>query len=78
MFRPSEKAYCQALLALRDRDFRRAKHWFDKAAQDHGEDQELALLKETTELLLAVKEELARQAARGEDELKIEEVFSNG
>lgn len=78
MLKPSEKAYCQALLALRDRDFRQAKHWFDKAAQDQRDDQEMVLLKETTELLLAVKDELARLAARGEDELKIEEAFSNG
>lgn len=54
----SEKAYCQALLALKKRDYQTAVVKFAKASGDFGTNEEFDLLYQTTQLLLAVKQEL--------------------
>jgi len=54
----SEKAYCQALLALKKRDYQTAVAKFAKASGDFGTNEEFDLLYQTTQLLLAVKQEL--------------------
>ena len=57
----SEKAYCQALVALKKRDYQTAVAKFAKASGDtgtFGSNEEFDLLYQTTQLLLAVKQEL--------------------
>ncbi len=77
MLNPSEKAYCLALQALKDKQYRLAEDYFEKAATFFENNQEFNLLWESTRLLLAVKEEIA--ATEGDnDTLIIEEVFSDG
>lgn len=78
MLNPSEKAYCQALLALKAKDYQRAHELFAEAAPGLKENQEFQLLKETTALLIALKRQLGTLNAGIEGELTIEEVFSNG
>lgn len=78
MLNPSEKAYTQALLALRAKDYLKADRSFAEAATDLKDNPEFVLLKETTALLVAVKKELGTLTEGAEDELRIEEVFSNG
>ncbi len=58
MLNAGEKAFCQALVALKARDYQRATDYFDQAAPFFPGNQEFVLLKETTALLCAVKEEL--------------------
>jgi hypothetical protein len=76
MLRPSEKAYCLALQALKEKDYAKAADYFTAAAPDFTNNQEFVLLWETTRLLVAVKEEL--KTTDEKDELEIEEVFSYG
>ncbi len=72
----SEKAYCQALLALKNRDYQTAVMKFAKASGDFGTNEEFDLLYQTTQLLLAVKQELALEA---EDiEIAGKELMTNG
>lgn len=78
MLSPSEKAFCQALLALKAKDYQRAGESFSEAATEFKDNQEFNLLRETTALLIAVKKELGTFSDSAEDELRIEEVFSNG
>ncbi len=57
----SEKAYCQALVALKKRDYQTAVAKFAKASAGVGTfsaNEEFDLLYQTTQLLLAVKQEL--------------------
>jgi hypothetical protein len=75
MLRPEEKAYTQALVLLRQKNYAAAADQFDRAAPAFARNREFGLLRETTQLLLAVKEELS---ILREEELQIEEVFSNG
>ncbi len=77
MLNASEKAYCLALQALKDKDYRKAAEYFDRAAPFFAENREFNLYRETTRLLLAVKRELGAEP-ESDDELVIEEVFSNG
>jgi hypothetical protein len=76
MLKASEKAYCRALQALKQKDYARAADYFSEAAPDFTNNQEFVLLWETTRLLVAVKEEL--RTADEKDKLEIEEVFSYG
>ena len=76
MLNPSEKAYCQALLALKDKEYRIASEYFDRAASEFQTNREFALYRETTRLLLAVRQELA--VLENEDKLEIEETFPHG
>ncbi len=76
MLNPSEKAYCQALLALRNKQFDSASEHFEKAAPYFRDDREFKVLKETNDLLVAVKREL--KTLERKDSIEIEEVFSDG
>jgi outer membrane protein assembly factor BamD (BamD/ComL family) len=78
---PSEKAYFQALQALKRGDYKAAVVSFDRAAGTYGTDRQFVLLAETTRLLLAVKDEIRQmEPAREADTVEsfIEEVFSDG
>ena len=76
MFEQAEKAYCLALLALKNKDYQTAADYFDNAADNFKDNQEFNLLRETTRLLLMVKEESAR--LNTEDKIEIEEVLPYG
>lgn len=78
MLSSSEKAYCQALLALRDKKYLEAHQLFGQAAANFGDDPEFRVLRETTELLLAVKREIAGLSGKENESLQIEEAFSHG
>jgi hypothetical protein len=76
MIKSAEKAYCQALLALKRKNYVEAVRQFDLAASEFAGNREFKLLHETTRLLIAVKDELAGSGKN--ESLEIEEVFSNG
>jgi len=76
MLNQSEKAYCEALLDLKHKDYRAAAEHFDAAVLNFKDNREFNLLRETTNLLLAVKAE--RQGLDSKDKIEIEEVFSYG
>lgn len=76
MLQAAEKAYCEALLALKRKDYRAAGEFFEQAAPDFAQDKEFCLLRETTRLLLVVKQKLGKY--ENEDTIVIEEAFSNG
>lgn len=76
MLSPAEKAYCQALLALKRKEYQEALAEFVKAADAFKASTEFNLLWETTRLLVAVKEELAD--TEKVDRLQIEEAYSRG
>jgi len=59
MLSENEKAYCQALLALKQKDYKKAVENFKMAAQAFGTNSEFNLLYESTRLLVEVKKELA-------------------
>ena len=71
-----EKAYCSALLALKQKDYTAASNFFEKAAPYFKSDKEFKLYYETTLLLLEVKKTLGK--FEDEDKLEIEEIFTNG
>jgi hypothetical protein len=77
MLNASEKAYCLALVALRQKNYRAAATYFDKAAPFFADNAEFSLLHETTRLLLAVKGELVSQTEVNE-RIEIEEVLPYG
>lgn len=76
MLRPAEKAYCEALLALKRKDYAAALDRFDLAAPEFAESKEFNLYRETTRLLLAVKEKLAE--IENKDKSNIEETITHG
>jgi len=76
MLKPAEKAYFQALTALKDKDYETAAEHFDQAAPFFEKDREFAVFRETTRLLIAVIEELKK--FEKEESLEIEESFSHG
>jgi len=76
MFNESEKAYCRALLALKDKDYHVAADCFEKAAPFFENNVEFQLLMETNRLLLLVKENLAAMDA--DDDIEIEETITYG
>lgn len=69
MLSSAEKAYCLALTALKEKDYRAAIVQFDRAAEEFGTDKEFTLLRESTRLLVAVKEELGGGKPVSNDEL---------
>jgi|PlaIllAssembly_1097288.scaffolds.fasta_scaffold3786482_2 hypothetical protein len=76
MLNPAEKAYLEALQSLKRNEYRRAAHYFDQAAPFFAENQEFILLRETTSLLVAVKEELRElEADKNDERIEIEEYF---
>jgi hypothetical protein len=60
MLKPEEKAYCEALVALKQKQYEEAARRFQQAAAGFRDDKEFRLLKESTELLVATKSEIAR------------------
>ncbi|MFQ6008459.1 MAG: hypothetical protein ACE5K8_05840 [Candidatus Zixiibacteriota bacterium] len=76
MLNSSEKAYCEALLALQRKDYQAASVHFDTAAPYFKDNREFNLFHETTKLMLAVKEE--RQRLNSQDQIEIKEVYSHG
>jgi hypothetical protein len=76
MLNSSEKAYCEALLALQRKDYQVASAHFDMAAPYFKGNREFNLFHETTKLMLAVKKERVR--VNSQDQIDIEEVFSHG
>jgi len=75
MLNESEKASYRALLALKDRDYRAAAGFFKAAENQFTDNPELHILKEATELLLAVKDEIFEIE---NDRIEIEEMLING
>ncbi len=71
----SEKAYCQALLAIKNKDYRLAESCFSKAASAFGDNREFGLLRETNSLLIRVKNEMA---ALEEENIVLEEALPYG
>lgn len=71
----AEKAYCQALLAIKNKDYRLADSCFEKAATAFGDNREFALLRETNSLLIRVKNELV---AFDEENILLEEALPYG
>lgn len=78
MLDPSEKAYCRALQALGDKQYQRAAGFFDQAAEFFSDNQEFNLLRETAQLLVEVKKEIAVAEKRDDETLIIEEKFTDG
>lgn len=76
MLSKPEKAYCQALLALKNKEYRVAADCFDKAAPFFGQNEEFNLLRETNHLLVSVKNRLAAQETQ--EQIAIEELNSHG
>ena len=76
MLKPAEKAYFQALTALKRKDYPAAAEQFDKAAPYFEKDKEFGILRETTQLLVATKAELKKLEQK--ESLSIEESFSDG
>ena len=62
MLSVTEKAYCQALTALKQKDYPKAVESFERAAGELGTNGEFNLLYQSTRLLLEVKKELAATA----------------
>jgi hypothetical protein len=71
-----EKYYCTALLALKRKDYVSASENFKKASPYYENNKEFNLFYETTRLLVEVKTELGK--VNVEDNIEIEEIFSNG
>lgn len=76
MLSTGEKAYCAALLALKRKDYGLAAEQFEKAAPFFADNKEFNLYRETTRLLVKVKNELSRMER--EDVIEVEEIFSDG
>ena len=81
MLEPSEKAYFRALRALEKKQYQQAAGYFDQAAEFFDGNQEFNLLRETTRLLVELKQALAvaeKTEKTDEDTLIIEETFTDG
>ena len=76
MLKPAEKAYFQALSALKNKDYMAAAEQFDKAAPFFEKDKEFGILRDTTHLLVATKVEIRKHEKQ--ESLSIEESFSDG
>jgi len=58
MLSKEEKAYCSAMLSLEKQDFATASIFFKDAEKQLAGNDDYSILKHTTDLLLAVKEEI--------------------
>ncbi len=76
MLKPAEKAYFQALTALKRKEYQAAAEQFDKAAPFFEKDKEFGILRETTHLLVATQMEL--KSFEQQESISIEESFSDG
>jgi len=59
MLPDNEKSYYKALVALQNEDYLTASAYFKNAENLVAEDDDLRILHEATELLVAVKDEIA-------------------
>lgn len=78
MLEPSEKAYYRALRALENKQYQQAAGYFDQAAGFFDGNEEFDLLRDTTRLLVELKQALATAENVDEDALIIEEMFTDG
>ncbi|MDH3890661.1 MAG: hypothetical protein OEV49_06220 [candidate division Zixibacteria bacterium] len=76
MLNTAEKAYFQALTALKRKNYPAAAEQFDKAAPFFEKDKEFGILRETTHLLVATKAELKK--LEQQEAISIKESFSDG
>ncbi len=76
MLSDGEKAYCAALMALKQKDFKTASEHFEQAAPYFKNNKEFKLYYETTQLLVEVKQALGNLEV--DDKIEIEEIFTNG
>jgi len=77
MLESSEKAYCLALDALKQKDYIAAAGHFDRAAPHFRNDKEFCLFRESTRLLVDVRKRLST-LENADNRIEIEEIFSNG
>ena len=75
MLSETEKAYFKALQALKEKDYSGAAGFFRFAENQFADAPEFRILKETTELLIAVKEEIF---GIENERIEIEEILSDG
>jgi hypothetical protein len=59
MLNKEEKAYCSAMSALQNEDYSTASVFFKDAEKQFAGNDDFSILRHTTDLLLAVKEEIA-------------------
>ena len=78
MLDTSEKAYCLALSALKEKQYQQAAGYFNRAAEFFVDNPEFNLLRETTCLLLEVKTALATAETNDDSMIVIEEIFTDG
>ncbi len=78
MLEPSEKAYYRALRALEMKQYQQAVGYFEQTAGFFDGNQEFDLLRETTRLLVELKQALATAEKVDEETLIIEETFTDG
>ena len=78
MLETSEKAYCLALHALKEKQYQQAAGYFDRATEFFAGNPEFNLLRETTRLLLEVKTALAAAEMNDDSMIVIEEIFTDG
>ena len=71
-----EKAYCAALLALKNKEYANALISFEKAAPYFSTNKEFTLYYETTRLLVEVKRNIGTLEI--DEKLEIEEIFTHG
>ena len=75
MLSDADKAYYRALQALRDKDYRAAAGFLKYAENQFADMPELCILRESTELLLSVKDEIYELE---NETIEIEEILING
>ena len=75
MLSEHEKAYSQALLALKRKEYSNALESFEKAASGYGTNGEFILLYQSTRVLFEIKRELAANAGISSEE---KELIING
>jgi len=75
MLNDTAKAYYRALQALREKDYRAAAGFLKTAENQFADRPELRILREATELLLAVKDEIFELE---NETIEIEEILING
>jgi len=75
MLSETEKAYFKGLMALKERDYSGAAGFFRFAENQFADSPEFRILKETTELLIAVKDEIFDIENEG---IEIEEMLTDG
>lgn len=59
MLNKEEKAYCSAMSALKKQDYSTASVFFRDAEKQFAGNDDFCILQHTTDLLLAVKEEIS-------------------